>query len=331
MATIRIRRATAATAASNNPVLASGEPGFETDTGVFKIGDGTTAWNDLPELGGGQSLFLGLYTSLSALETAHDTAESGQYAIVDPGPGTDAVKYIWDEDEGWVEGGSTSGVITDGQGTTANGTSVDLGGSVTQNTSINLAAAKYFQISAPSAALVVDEVSTVVGTQENQLTLSTTNAELSITNSLIVSGSDLRYQTPPSSPDNNTLVHKGYVDTKSPKVVHVAASDESTPLTTGTSKITFRMPYAMTLTEVRASLGTAQESGSILTIDINESGATILSTKLTIDNNEKTSTTAATPAVISDATLVDDAEITVDIDQVGDGTAAGLKITLIGV
>lgn len=111
----------------------------------------------------------------------------------------------------------------------------------------------------------------------------------------------------------------------------IAASDESTALSTGTGKVTFRMPYAMTLTEVRASLTTAQASGSTFTVDINEDGASILSTKLTIDNTEKTSTTATTPAVISDTALADDAEITVDIDQIGDGTAKGLKITLIGV
>lgn len=111
----------------------------------------------------------------------------------------------------------------------------------------------------------------------------------------------------------------------------IAASDESTALSTGTGKVTFRMPHAMTLAEVRASLTTAQASGSIFTVDINEDGASILSTKLTIDNTEKTSTTATTPAVISDTTLADDAEITVDIDQIGDGTAKGLKITLIGV
>jgi hypothetical protein len=110
----------------------------------------------------------------------------------------------------------------------------------------------------------------------------------------------------------------------------LAASDESTALTTGTGKVTFRMPYAMTVSAVRASLSTAQASGSILTVDINESGTTILSTKLTIDNTEKTSTTAATAPVISDTALADDAEITIDIDQVGDGTAKGLKITLIG-
>ena len=109
-----------------------------------------------------------------------------------------------------------------------------------------------------------------------------------------------------------------------------AASDESTALTTGTAKVTFRMPYAMTLSAVRCSLTTAQTSGSIFTVDINGGGTTILSTKLTIDNTEKTSTTADTAAVISDTSLADDAEITIDIDQIGDGTAKGLKVTLIG-
>ncbi len=110
----------------------------------------------------------------------------------------------------------------------------------------------------------------------------------------------------------------------------LAASDESTALATGTGKVTFRMPYAFTVSAVRASLSTAQTSGSIFTVDINDSGTSILSTKLTIDNTEKTSKTATTAAVISDTALADDAEITIDIDQIGDGTAKGLKITLIG-
>jgi nitrogen fixation protein len=112
--------------------------------------------------------------------------------------------------------------------------------------------------------------------------------------------------------------------------IQLAASDETTALTAGTAKVTFRMPYAMTVTAVRASLTTAQTSGNILTVDINEGGNSILSTKLTIDNTEKTSVTAATQPVISDTALDDDAEMTIDIDQVGDGTAKGLKITIIG-
>lgn len=108
----------------------------------------------------------------------------------------------------------------------------------------------------------------------------------------------------------------------------IAVSDETTAITTGTAKVTFRMPYAFTLTAVRASLTTASSSGTP-TFDINEGGTTILSTKLTIDANEKTSTTAATAAVISDTALADDAEITIDIDVAGTG-AKGAKVYLIG-
>jgi hypothetical protein len=128
--------------------------------------------------------------------------------------------------------------------------------------------------------------------------------------------------TPASGDLSNTL---GYTES-----IVIAVGDETTAITTGTGKVTFRMPYAFTVTAVRASLATAQASGSIFTVDINEAGTTIISTKLTIDNTEKTSTTAATPPVISDASLADDAEMSIDIDQVGDGTAKGLKVTLIG-
>jgi hypothetical protein len=47
------RRDTAANWTSNNPTLAAGEIGFESDTNQFKIGDGSTAWTGLSYAGGG--------------------------------------------------------------------------------------------------------------------------------------------------------------------------------------------------------------------------------------------------------------------------------------
>ncbi len=44
---IKTRRGTAAAWTSANPTLAAGEPGYETDTGKIKIGDGSTAWTSL--------------------------------------------------------------------------------------------------------------------------------------------------------------------------------------------------------------------------------------------------------------------------------------------
>lgn len=45
---IQLRRDTAANWTTVNPVLALGEPGFETDTKKAKTGDGVTAWATLP-------------------------------------------------------------------------------------------------------------------------------------------------------------------------------------------------------------------------------------------------------------------------------------------
>lgn len=108
-----------------------------------------------------------------------------------------------------------------------------------------------------------------------------------------------------------------------------AVSDETTALSTGTSLITFRMPYEKQVSMVRATLTTEQTSGTKFTVDILQNGVSIFSTLLTIDNGEKTSTTAVIQSILSTTTLLDDAEITVDINQVGDGTATGLKVWLI--
>lgn len=114
-----------------------------------------------------------------------------------------------------------------------------------------------------------------------------------------------------------------------PTVIAVACSDETTAIVAGTNVLKFRMPHAMILTAVRASLTTAAATGTF-TVDINENGTTILSTKLTVDATEKTSTTAAAAAVISDTALADDAEISIDIDDDASGDATGLKVYLIG-
>jgi hypothetical protein len=110
--------------------------------------------------------------------------------------------------------------------------------------------------------------------------------------------------------------------------IQLAISDESTAITTGIAKITFRAPYAFTLTGVRASLSTASSSG-LPTFAIKMGGTSILSTNLSINASAKTSVGATTPAVISTSAITDDAEITVDVTVAGTG-ATGAKITLIG-
>ena len=46
--TIKLKRGTATEWTSGNPTLENGEPGYETDTGKIKYGDGSTAWTSLP-------------------------------------------------------------------------------------------------------------------------------------------------------------------------------------------------------------------------------------------------------------------------------------------
>jgi hypothetical protein len=110
----------------------------------------------------------------------------------------------------------------------------------------------------------------------------------------------------------------------------VSLTSETGDLTVADDLAQIRMPFAFTLTEVRAFVNTAP-TGAALTFDIEESGSTILSTLITIDVSEKTSESAATPPVISDTALADDSIISFNCDQIGSSTAgAGAKIMLIG-
>lgn len=61
---IQLRKGIAALWTEKNPVLLAGEAGVETDTHTMKVGDGSTAWNDLPYtgsegVGGGPSFLSG--------------------------------------------------------------------------------------------------------------------------------------------------------------------------------------------------------------------------------------------------------------------------------
>jgi len=107
-----------------------------------------------------------------------------------------------------------------------------------------------------------------------------------------------------------------------------ACSDETSVLTTGT-KTTVVVPRSFTLESVRATLTDAQTSGSVLQVDITKNGTTIFSTKLTIDNTEKTSDTSSVPYSLSTFSFSNTDEIKIIIDQVGTG-GKGLKVYLIG-
>lgn len=130
--------------------------------------------------------------------------------------------------------------------------------------------------------------------------------------------------------EGGSVLERAIVSTQLTENFCVAFSDDiGTAITTGTAKVTFRMPYAFTLTGIRASLTGSSSSGAPI-FDVNEAGTSIMTTnKLLIDVSELTSVTAATAATLTDTSLADDASMTVDVDTAGTGADGG-KMCLIG-
>ena len=108
----------------------------------------------------------------------------------------------------------------------------------------------------------------------------------------------------------------------------LSCSNLENDLEAGLDVAYFRVQRVLTLTDVRASLLAASASG-VVSISITVNGAPMLSTPLTIDQGETTSTTAAVPVVLSVTAIPDDAEIVVSITAPGAG-AKGLIVSLLG-
>lgn len=110
-----------------------------------------------------------------------------------------------------------------------------------------------------------------------------------------------------------------------------------TNIAVGTTRDSLVMPYGMLLDSVAsggiyATLAVAQAAGVVLTVDVNRNGTSILSTKLTFDNAERSTLTAAIPPVFEAGgnILAKGDEITIDVDQVGTALAKGLRVYLVG-
>ncbi|WP_299671645.1 hypothetical protein [uncultured Roseobacter sp.] len=76
---IQLLRGTAAELAASNPVLQEGEPGYAIDTGVLRIGDGTSNWLDLPTI----VADLNLQTAIEAANAATAAATAATTAAND--------------------------------------------------------------------------------------------------------------------------------------------------------------------------------------------------------------------------------------------------------
>jgi len=106
--TFKLKRGTAARWAEVNPVLAQGEPGFVYDTNSLKIGDGITAWNDLPYIIGKSEVVnfsspdnfptIGdetvIYKASSELSLYQYNPSTAAYEKLNGGSGIDNIKII---------------------------------------------------------------------------------------------------------------------------------------------------------------------------------------------------------------------------------------------
>ena len=113
--------------------------------------------------------------------------------------------------------------------------------------------------------------------------------------------------------------------------IPIHGSDLATVITTGTGKAAWISPsYDITLKDLKADF-TIENPDALFTIDVNVSGSTILSTKLTVDSGESSSETAATPVVISDPVIPARSIVTFDYDTAGNSAGKGLIFTLIAI
>jgi hypothetical protein len=104
---IQLRSDTSTNWTLANPILSAGEPGFETDTGILKIGDGTSTWSALQEISGGSAygaavVFKGTLDTVGQLPSSGNTA-SDAYLIL-----SDSNMRIWDG-SAWINVGPLRG------------------------------------------------------------------------------------------------------------------------------------------------------------------------------------------------------------------------------
>lgn len=102
---LQLKRGTAERWATVNPILAIGEPGFVYDSNKLKIGDGVSAWNELPYIGGSATNLTPVDGSLVIKDNTIDIAISAE-------PGNALTK----KEDGLYVGTSTSGNYAAGLG-----------------------------------------------------------------------------------------------------------------------------------------------------------------------------------------------------------------------
>lgn len=118
------------------------------------------------------------------------------------------------------------------------------------------------------------------------------------------------------------------VFTKQNEIQTVACSAEKTNLSVENSVVTFRVFGTRTLSSVRASLYEASIGASVV-VDIKKNNVSVLTQKITIQPNQKSSLYGTPQPTISSNNFNDDDEISIDVISVGSTNAGkGLKVYL---
>lgn len=99
-------------------------------------------------------------------------------------------------------------------------------------------------------------------------------------------------------------------------------TDPTTAVTSGTDKVSFRLPFAFTLTEVIVSAH-AHGTTSTMTVDINDDGVSINGAPISLTTTDKVNQAASTQV------FADDSIVTVDVDAAGTDVQ-GVVVYLVG-
>lgn len=367
---IQLRRDTAANWSSTNPVLNNGEPGFDTTNKILKIGDGVTAWNDLDNKfatdaqgaladsalqPGDIGVTVQGYSANTVIDANYNTfttTEKNKLAGIESNATADQTGA---EIKSLYESESDTNAYTDAEKTKLAG--IASGAEVNVQSDWDAISGDAFILNKPStfppsshtqtASTITDfdtEVSnntdvaantaarhdavTVVDSSEIDFTLTgqqitasivagsidESKLDASVNASLDLADSALQSQT-----FNESIV------------IYLGSLDTDIATTTKAAIIPY-LPYNLEVSELVLEVDTAP-TGSNIEVDINVDGVSFLTTIISIDATETSSTTAATAYAIDTTTFPNSripkgSTVTVDIDQPGT-TVAGQNLVLV--
>jgi len=140
---IQLRRGTAAEWTGANPVLMAGEVGVDTTNNNYRIGDGTTNWDDLPIATGEAAPEVKIEYSADGSTGWSATFTPGthyyiRFSVDDGSTWTDGYKFIGDDGEEYIHPATVQCDASTGDNFNSSGTYADLRAQATTNDDVGL-------------------------------------------------------------------------------------------------------------------------------------------------------------------------------------------------